>query len=59
MAPHLIVERHRRDLRTRKRIQKHTNCHYHGRVKDQSESRVALSACNGLVSDIQVVLNYI
>ena len=51
MTPHLIVERHKRDLRTRKRPQKNTNCHYHGRVRGQEQdSRVALSACRGLVS---------
>lgn len=51
MAPNLIVERHRRDVRIRKRIKTNTNCHYHGRVRGQEqESRVALSACHGLVS---------
>ncbi|XP_075156811.1 ADAM metallopeptidase with thrombospondin type 1 motif B [Haematobia irritans] len=57
MTPHLIVERHRRDLRIRKRVQKNTNCHYHGRIKDQPESRVALSACNGLVGHIKTQNN--
>ncbi|XP_061392659.1 A disintegrin and metalloproteinase with thrombospondin motifs 6-like [Musca vetustissima] len=57
MTPHLIVERHRRDLRTRKRLQKNTNCHYNGRIKDQPDSRVALSACNGLVGHIKTKNN--
>ncbi|XP_013106466.2 A disintegrin and metalloproteinase with thrombospondin motifs 6 isoform X1 [Stomoxys calcitrans] len=57
MTPHLIVERHRRDVRTRKHLDMHTNCHYHGRIKDQPDSRVALSACNGLVGHIKTENN--
>uniref|UniRef100_A0A1B0BK22 Peptidase M12B domain-containing protein n=1 Tax=Glossina palpalis gambiensis TaxID=67801 RepID=A0A1B0BK22_9MUSC len=50
MTPHLIVERHKRDLRIRKKPQKNTNCHYHGKVRGHHQSRVALSTCKGLIS---------
>lgn len=51
MAPGLVLERHRRDTRTRRRPQRHTHCHYEGHIRGaEDESRVALSACNGIVS---------
>ncbi|XP_037889162.1 A disintegrin and metalloproteinase with thrombospondin motifs 7 isoform X2 [Glossina fuscipes] len=53
MTPHLIVERHKRDLRIRKKPQKNTNCHYHGKVRGHHQSRVALSTCKGLVGHIK------
>jgi hypothetical protein len=47
----MVVERHKRDLREkRKRPQNHTQCHYEGKVRGHENSKVALSACNGLVS---------
>lgn len=51
IAPQLIIERHRRNIRTRKRIAKNTNCHYQGHVRGDHQSRVALSACDGIVSN--------
>ncbi|XP_055605600.1 uncharacterized protein LOC129753778 [Uranotaenia lowii] len=50
VAPLMVVERHRRDLRTRSRSKKHIHsCHYQGHIRGHDQSRVALSACqNGL-----------
>uniref|UniRef100_A0A182JAX5 Uncharacterized protein n=1 Tax=Anopheles atroparvus TaxID=41427 RepID=A0A182JAX5_ANOAO len=48
VAPLMVVERHRRDVRTRIRPTKHINCHYQGQVRGHDKSWVALSACNGL-----------
>lgn len=48
VAPLMVVERHRRDVRTRVRPTEHINCHYQGQVRGHDQSRVALSACNGL-----------
>ncbi|CAD7087043.1 unnamed protein product [Hermetia illucens] len=53
MAPGLIVERHKREIRTRKRPSRHVNCHYHGKVRGQEGSRVALSACNGIAAHLR------
>ncbi|XP_055914270.1 A disintegrin and metalloproteinase with thrombospondin motifs 7 [Eupeodes corollae] len=53
MAPNLIIERHRRDLRFRKKPKKNINCHYHGKIRGHSGSNVALSACDGLVGHIK------
>ncbi|XP_037934525.1 A disintegrin and metalloproteinase with thrombospondin motifs 12 [Teleopsis dalmanni] len=57
MTPHLIIERHRRDLRTRRRPFRNTNCHFHGKVRGQFESRVAISTCHGLVGHIKTENN--
>jgi len=47
----MIVERHKRDLRERhKRPQHNTQCHYQGKIRGHENSKVALSACDGLVS---------
>lgn len=47
----MVIERHRRDLRTRRRHTKNAKkCHYQGHVKDDDQSNVALSACDGIVS---------
>ncbi|XP_058060876.1 A disintegrin and metalloproteinase with thrombospondin motifs 7 [Anopheles bellator] len=48
VAPLMVVERHRRDVRTRVHPKKHINCHYQGQIRGHDQSRVALSACNGL-----------
>uniref|UniRef100_A0A1Q3G327 Putative disintegrin metalloproteinases with thrombospondin repeat n=1 Tax=Culex tarsalis TaxID=7177 RepID=A0A1Q3G327_CULTA len=49
VAPLMVVERHRRDLRTRSRPKKHVhNCHYQGHIRGHEQSRVALSTCHGL-----------
>lgn len=45
----MIIERHRRDTRTRKKHTKKRNCHYQGRVRGDANSNVAVSACDGLV----------
>lgn len=50
IAPMMIIERHRRDLRTRKRhVKNNSHCHYQGHIRDDHQSKVALSACDGLV----------
>lgn len=46
----MVVERHRRDIRSRKKSHHRHKCHYQGRIKGHASSRVALSACNGIVS---------
>ncbi|CAO1378309.1 unnamed protein product [Diamesa serratosioi] len=49
IAPLMLVERHKRDINVRhKRPLKHTQCHYQGHIRGHENSRVALSACNGL-----------
>lgn len=51
LAPHLVVERHRRDLRTRSSLTaRHLNCHFQGKVRGQADTNVAISTCSGLVS---------
>jgi len=51
LAPNLVVERHRRDLRTRSPLTpRHLNCHFHGKVRGQMDTNVAISTCSGLVS---------
>lgn len=50
VAPMMVVERHKRDLRERhKKSQHQTQCHYQGKIRGHEDSKVALSACNGLV----------
>ncbi|XP_054731026.1 A disintegrin and metalloproteinase with thrombospondin motifs 12 [Anastrepha obliqua] len=53
MAPNFVIERHRRDIRTRKREIRSTDCHFHGKVRGHSESNVAISTCEGLVGHIK------
>uniref|UniRef100_A0A182VWA1 Peptidase M12B domain-containing protein n=1 Tax=Anopheles minimus TaxID=112268 RepID=A0A182VWA1_9DIPT len=48
VAPLMVIERHRRDVHTRVRPARHINCHYQGQIRGHDQSRVALSACNGL-----------
>lgn len=48
----MVVERHRRDTRTRRRSSKNSKCHYQGKIRGDHQSNVALSACDGLVSSI-------
>lgn len=50
MAPSMVVERHRRDTRSRKKPHQRHKCHYQGRIRGHANSKVALSACNGIVS---------
>lgn len=51
IAPLMIVERHRRDTRSRTKYKHHNrHCHFQGQVRDDHQSNVALSACNGIVS---------
>lgn len=46
----MIIQRHKRDVHLRYKP-KHTstNCHFQGAVHGKTNSKVALSACNGLV----------
>lgn len=47
----MVVERHRRETRTRKKHQRNQHrCHYQGHIRDDHNSNVALSACDGIVS---------
>lgn len=50
----MVVERHRRDTRSRKKIHHRHRCHYQGRIRGHANSKVALSACNGIVSDFLI-----
>lgn len=50
VTPMMTIERHKRDLRERHKKSPHqTQCHYQGKVRGHEHSKVALSACNGLV----------
>jgi hypothetical protein len=54
LAPGLVVERRADNLTTPKRSppSSHaTQCHYQGAIRGQPGSQVAISACNGLVSN--------
>uniref|UniRef100_A0A182NR21 Peptidase M12B domain-containing protein n=1 Tax=Anopheles dirus TaxID=7168 RepID=A0A182NR21_9DIPT len=53
VAPLMVIERHRRDIRTRVRPPRHINCHYQGHIRGHDQSRVALSACNGLAGVVR------
>lgn len=47
----MVIERHRRDTRSRfKHKHHHRRCHFQGQVRDDHTSSVAISACNGIVS---------
>ena len=50
ITPNIVIERHRRDLRRRSHPNKNTNCHYHGKVRGEDDSNVAISTCVGMVS---------
>lgn len=50
LSPGVIIERHKRDLRTRNKPKHHSMCHYEGHVKGDEASKVSLSSCNGIVS---------
>lgn len=50
ISPGIIVQRHRRDVHVRyKPKPESTRCHFHGVVHGKPYSKVAISACNGLV----------
>lgn len=50
LAPGLLIERHRRDVHVRLKPKKESiECHYQGHIHGELDSRVAISACNGLV----------
>lgn len=47
----LVVERHRRDTRSRTKYRRQNKrCHFQGHVRNDHTSSVALSACDGIVS---------
>ncbi|KRT86067.1 hypothetical protein AMK59_1874, partial [Oryctes borbonicus] len=49
LAPGLLIERHKRDLHVRLKPKKESiECHYQGHIHGELNSRVAISACNGL-----------
>lgn len=51
MGPSMVVERHRRDTRSRTQYKHHNRrCHFQGQVRDDHTSSAALSTCNGIVS---------
>ncbi|KAG5316663.1 ATS16 metalloproteinase, partial [Acromyrmex insinuator] len=48
----MVVERRKRDLHVRSPAKSHSSkCHYRGFIKGHRNSRVALSACDGLIYD--------
>lgn len=50
LAPGFLIERHKRDVHVRLKPKKESiECHYQGHVHGELNSRVAISACNGLV----------
>lgn len=49
ISPSMIIERRKRDIHVRIKP-KSINCHYDGVVYGKLNSRVAISNCNGLVS---------
>ncbi|XP_022900466.2 A disintegrin and metalloproteinase with thrombospondin motifs 7 [Onthophagus taurus] len=52
-SPGLIIERHRREVHLRTIPKKDfVDCHYQGYIYGQPNSRVAISACNGLAGII-------
>ncbi|XP_012281942.2 A disintegrin and metalloproteinase with thrombospondin motifs 7 [Orussus abietinus] len=54
IGPRLVVERRKRDIHVRGPAKSRSSrCHYRGFVKDHPNSRVALSACNGLAGVLQ------
>ncbi|XP_017064274.1 A disintegrin and metalloproteinase with thrombospondin motifs 7 isoform X1 [Drosophila eugracilis] len=58
LAPNLVVERHRRDLRTRSPLTpRNLNCHFHGKVRGHTATNVAISTCSGLVGHIRTASN--
>lgn len=51
IGPGLVVERRKRDVHVRARPKNSSSkCHYRGFIRGHANSRVALSACDGLVS---------
>lgn len=50
LSPNVVIERHKRELRTRNKPKQHSMCHYEGHVKGDETSKVSLSSCNGIVS---------
>ncbi|XP_043465950.1 A disintegrin and metalloproteinase with thrombospondin motifs 12-like isoform X1 [Leptopilina heterotoma] len=52
ISPKLIIERRKKDIHVRHPINSN-KCHYRGYIRGQANSRVALSACNGLAGVIQ------
>ncbi|XP_014212898.1 A disintegrin and metalloproteinase with thrombospondin motifs 7-like isoform X2 [Copidosoma floridanum] len=45
----MVVERRKRDLHKREPAKRHAStCHYRGVIRDQPDSKVVLSACDGL-----------
>nr|KAF7396991.1 hypothetical protein H0235_016528 [Vespula pensylvanica] len=53
IGPSMIVERHKRDFHIRSPPKSRSSkCHYRGFIRDHPNSRVALSACDGLCLDM-------
>ena len=51
ISPGMIVERRKRNIHVRHSAKNRSSkCHYRGYIRGQPNSRVALSACDGLVS---------
>ena len=61
-SPSLVIERKKNrfknvtDSSFRKLDDSYSNCHFHGKIVNQSDSRVAVGVCNGLVSSISFIL---
>lgn len=51
ISPKIMIERRKRSIHVRNPVKNTSNkCHYRGYIRGQPNSRVTLSACNGLVS---------
>ncbi|XP_014231082.1 A disintegrin and metalloproteinase with thrombospondin motifs 7 [Trichogramma pretiosum] len=49
ISPAIVVEKHRRNSRQRRSVnQVSSKCHFRGIIRDQPNSKVVLSACDGL-----------
>lgn len=50
ISPKIIIEKQKKNIHVRHSVKTFSKCHYRGYIRGQINSRVALSACNGLVS---------
>ena len=64
-SPNFVIERKKNrfknvtDSTFRRLDESYSSCHYYGEIINQSDSRVALGVCNGLVSHIFFYLSHV
>ena len=64
-SPNFVIERKKNrfknvtDSTFRRLDESYSSCHYYGEIINQSDSRVALGVCNGLVSHILFLLSHV